>query len=162
MGDKARFRGAGLRIMHEEYSVPLELIARTTGLTLKGLQDRARREGWEQAPAGASRQALQKRLDALRQDLVNRLEALAAAARKPKGRLDREKFDEINSILRVTEKVDATTRAKERAEEKTRTDEEMAAAYQRINERIVALARELAARLAATKSRKGRSVADRQ
>ncbi|MDN2567982.1 hypothetical protein N1F89_17295, partial [Aquibium sp. A9E412] len=120
------------------------------GRSETALAQRARREGWAAtAPGPGDAAPLERRLAVLSERLVGELEETSAAGAAA-GDYDKARIDALTAMLRMVEKIGDITRVPERAKEnQTATDADMAAALERVDARILHLARALARRLGA-------------
>lgn len=141
--NRADQRHAALRALAEGGAVSLARLAAAGGRSLRGLGEQARREGWVLAPAG--RQDAAARVRQLAGTLLARLERLDLDGAGP----PKAEIDGIIAMVRGLDKIGEIMRPGEAVTEDTGSDEDVAAALEAVNDRIVALARELAARLAA-------------
>ena len=93
-----------------------------------------------------------ERMARVREFLMRQIEAIAAEAEQNAGILDKGQADGMAAILRLAERIesaDARADAQEIIQQKTRSDEELADVLQRIDDRIVELARAYAAEIVA-------------
>ena len=142
-------RQHALRALAEGVPATLDLLADITGRSLSGLQDQARKEEW--VLRGEPRGDVASRVRALALALLERVEALAVG--EEGGQITRAEIDGLIATIRGLEKIDETMRPQEAAREsQTRQDEDLAAVLERLDARIVELARELAAQMAADQS----------
>ncbi len=144
---QAAARWIGLRALFEGAAPTVELLAQAGGTSVAAILRRAKAEGWrsslasETAAAGSA-----DRLERVLNLVMREVEAIGAAAEAEGLALDKGRIDGVWSMIRTLEKVDAF--ARERAKEsQTRQDAEMADVLQRIDSRIIELAREYAAEL---------------
>lgn len=145
---RADVRHRALRALAEGGDVSLERLAEAAGRSPRGLLEQARREGWALAPARGHDVAA--RVRQLAGTLLARLEALGQGAAGP----GKAEIDGIIAMVRGLDKIGEIMRPGEAAKEnQIGSDEDVAAALQTVNDRIVALARELAACLAAQDAR---------
>lgn len=148
MGRKTGGANNALRALFEGAPVNFDLLARASGRSIRGVRAQAKREGWDATAAGGDPEVLERRLAVLSNRLVGELEEISAEGSRADGRYDKARIDALSAMLRMVEKIGETARVSERAAEKqNRTDEEMAAALRHINDRIIELARELAAQM---------------
>jgi len=156
MGRKTSGAGEALRALYEGAPVTFDMLARVSGRTVRGIAAQAKREGWGANAASESPEMLERRLAVLSNRLVSELEAISAEGSRAGGQYDKARIDAVSAMLRMVEKIGEAAHLFKRAEEKqNRTDEEMAAALQRINDRIVELARELADQMVRGKHQEG-------
>ncbi len=139
-------RAVALRALFEGAPVDLELLALAAGLRHSTLQKMARRESWVWGEMGAKGAVtLQSRLRQLSVSVVGQLEE-ASLASLTDGHYDKARLEALGLMLRSIEKLGELTQTPEHAaDEQMKSDAEMAAAIGKINQRIIELARELAA-----------------
>lgn len=144
-------RTRAIRALAEGAKPTLDLIADATGRALAGLRREAERDGWalDRVPP----EDFAQRIRPILANLVAKAEALARRAAEEGGKIDRAEIDGVLAMVRALEKIAEFARPEEAAREKQiRRDEDLAAVLQRLNERIIHLARELAAQLVADSS----------
>lgn len=141
-------RHRALRAIAEGTDTSLERLAEATGRSLRGLQAQAQREGW--VIVAGEPQDVARRVRRAAAMLLGRLEALGRGVREGEEGLSRAEIDGITAMIRGLDKIGEIMRSDEAANDnKNGSDEDVAAVLQAINDRIVALARELAACLVA-------------
>ncbi|MCR4265343.1 hypothetical protein [Nitratireductor sp. ZSWI3] len=149
MGETVPSSLAALRALFEGAPATLELLAQATRRSPAALRKIAAAGAWRAPETAVSAAAMERRLLLLSDRLVGELERASAEGERT-GIYDKARIDALSSMLRMIERIGETTRGPERAsEEQTRSDEEMAAALERIDTRILGLARDLARQLAA-------------
>ncbi len=139
---------AALRTLHEAHGAPLALLADAGRLTPRGVEMRARRDGWaaREGAAGAGALPLSERIGALAGRLVGEIEAIEREA--VAGGYDKARIDAVTALTRALEKAGEIGEAtQERHREQKKTDAELAEFYRRIDARIDELARGYAAEL---------------
>lgn len=163
---------AAMRELREVHGVPFSLLARISGVNLCTIRSHARRQGWGCAPvhaamrdeaavSGEGEQGGASEADAVTIDalagkidqpaelaafLVAQVGGLLRGARH--GRIDKARIDAVWSMIRMVEKAQTLAQTA-KLDERTRSDDELADIFDRINARIVELAREYAERLVA-------------
>jgi hypothetical protein len=139
---------AALRALAEGASPSLALLADASGCLLDTVQALAARDEWKWA--GADGGDVARRVRAVAGDLLVRVEALGRKALQKTGKVDRTEIDSIVAVIRGLDKIGEIMRPDEAAKEnQIGHDEELAAILERIDRRIVELARDLAAQMAA-------------
>ncbi len=142
-------RQHALRALAEGVPATLDLLADVSGRSLSTLRDQARKEGW--VLRAEPRGDVAGRVRTLALALLERVEALAVG--EEGGQISRAEIDGLIAMIRGLEKIDEIMRPQEAAREsQTRQDEDLAAMLERLDARIVELARELAAQMAAAES----------
>jgi hypothetical protein len=144
-------RGRAIRALAEGAPASLALLADASGRTVEALLRQAKREGW--VVGGDAWEDSRARLRPIVASLLDKLEALGQAAAEGGG-IDRTEVEGVVSLVKLIERVVEITRPEEAANEKKNTrDEDLAAVLQRINDRIIALAGELAGQMVAERDR---------
>lgn len=145
-GPLARLRA--LRALAEGAMPTLELLADASGRSMRTLRRVAKLEGWQFG--GAPEQDAMERVRSLAAGLLDKMEAVQTAVLRHGGRIDKREIEAILALIRGVEKIDEIMRATEAAaESRISKDEDIAATLDRINQRIVTLAMEMAAGMAA-------------
>jgi hypothetical protein len=147
-----------LRALAEGAHVTLELLADAVGRTPEALRRQARLEGWklDRAPD----LGIAERVRGVAAMLLRRVEVLGQRAGEEGGRIDKAEIDGMLAIVRGLDKIGEIMRPQEAAQEnQIGQDEELAAVLERIDERIIELARELAAQMGEEEHRARRGVA---
>ena len=171
-------RDSALRALAEGARPTLELLADVSGRSHERLKALAEREGWmldRFAP-----DEIAERIRAISEALLARVEGLAQfqqrrdAVLRPElrdgrkaleegGRIEKGEIEAIIGIIRSLEKIGEIMRTGAEApaakENQKRQDEDLAATLDRIDRRMVELARELAAQMVAAECRAGRCLA---
>lgn len=138
---------AALRALFEGAPVTLALLARAARRSEASLRKLSARQGWT-PPRQMGGADMDRRLMQLSDRLIGELEKAGSEGERS-GVYDKARIDALSAMLRMVEKIGETARGPERArEEQTKSDEEMAAALERIDGHILGLARELAHELA--------------
>lgn len=157
----ADVRHRAQRALAEGTDISLERIAEACGRSAKGLRTQAGREGW--ALREAPGQDVAGRVRQVAGQLLGRLEALGNSAGEGGKGISKTEIDGIIAMVRGLDKIGEIMRPDEAAKEnQIGSDEDVAAALQAINDRIVALARELAACLVAGDGGRADGLADPQ
>jgi len=139
---------AALRALAEGGSPTPALLADASGCLLTTVQALAERDGWAWANADGGDVA--SRVRAVAGTLLARVEALGRKAMEEGGKVDRTEIDSIVAMIRGLDKIGEIMRPDEAAKEnQIGHDEELAAILERIDRRIVGLARDLALQMAA-------------
>ena len=139
-----------LRALAEGARPTLDILADAGKCSLKMLKSRAVNEGWQLSRA--SQEDWLTRLRSLAAIAIERLDAIARQAIDGGGKIDKEEVDSLIAILRSIEKAGEFMRPDEVANE-NKKDEELAAVLGRINDRILELAKDLAAQMVAAEHR---------
>ncbi len=156
----AHVRHRAQRALVEGTDISLERIAEASARSPDGLRAQARREGW--ALRQATEQDVAARVRQVAGQLLGRLEALGRSAGDGEGGPSKAEIDGIIAMVRGLDKIGEIMRPDEAAKEnQIGSDEDVAAVLQLINDRIIALARELAASLVGG-GRDGEGLADPQ
>lgn len=148
MTSKAMVLWAGCRALAEEFGVPLGPIAEATGRTPASLRRRAARDGWKLsgAEAGLSRP---ERIARLHDNLLDRIERLQLDADREPQKMDKAGIAELSSTVRMLAKIGGEEQDEDDARERQMIrDADIAAILDRLDARIVELARHLAQTLA--------------
>ena len=144
-------RQRALRMLAEGAKPTLELLADASSLSLRTLRADAEAEGWQ-----LDREPdldILGRVRAIATGLLDRVEALQAASLEEGKKIDKQEIDTMLAIIRGLEKIDEIMRpAAAVAEDQIKKDEDIADTLDRINERIVQLATEIAAGMVAQAS----------
>lgn len=145
-GAEGGARLAAMRALAEGAEPTLDVLADLTGRSLDRLRERAKKEGW--ALRGHVGDDVAERVRALALALLEKVEALVAS--EEGGHISRAEIDGLIAMIRGLEKIGEIMRPQNAAREsQTGQDEDLAALLARIDARIVELARELAAQMAA-------------
>jgi len=136
-----------MRAMAEGLPATLELLADVSGRSLPALRRDAEREGWKLRTGTGD---LDGRLRALAASALARLEAEVARAEVEGGRIDKSEIEAVTALLKGSDRLIDYLRPTGAANEnQNKSNEDLAALIDRIDGRIVELARELARHLAA-------------
>jgi hypothetical protein len=139
---------AALRALAEGASPTPPLLADAAGCRLETVKTLTEREEWTWA--GTDGGDVARRVRVVAGDLLTRVEALGRKALKTGGKVDRSEIDSIVAVIRGLDKIDEIMRPDEAAKEnQIGHDEDLAAILERIDRRIVELARDLAAQMVA-------------
>ncbi len=152
MESKPLARRRALRALAEGARPTLALLADVAGLSVRSLVAEARRDGWalDKEPG----QDVAPRLRALTGGMLDRMEALRIAALEEGGRIDKQEIEAMLALIRGVEKIEEIMRPQEAAKNnQVKQDEDLADTLDRINERIVQLAKEMAAEMVANSDR---------
>lgn len=141
-------RQRAVRALAEGATPSLELLADAANRSLRCLKVQAVREGWN---LEQGREVdLHSRIKPIIDKLLDKLEAVSDRAAEGEGRMERTEIDAVLTMLRAIDKINEIQRPEEAAAKKqARNDETLAAVLERINKRIIYLARELADQMVA-------------
>lgn len=153
MGRDAQGVWAALRRLYEGEPPTAGLLALCCGRAERTIAGKAAKEGWRKARTGdagapSGRDAVKQRaLERFQDRLLREMERLSAAQED----FGKAEFDAVNALARLIDKINDLTRTAEGANEKQEPDDEiLAAALERLDRRIVELARELAGGMGGT------------
>lgn len=150
-GKKPLARQRALRMLAEGAKPTLELLADASSLSLNTLRTDAATEGWQ-----LDREPdpdILGRVQAIAAGLLDKVEALQAASIEEGKKIDKQEIDAMLAMIRGVEKIDEIMRPTAAGrEDKIKNDEDIADTLDRINERIVQLAMEIAAGMVAQAS----------
>jgi acyl-CoA reductase-like NAD-dependent aldehyde dehydrogenase len=150
-----------LRALAEGAKATLDLLADASGRSLKMLRRDAESEGW--ALDRAPQEDVAARVRAIAAMLLDHIEAMGRAALEEGRKISKSDVDTALALVRSLEKIGEVMRPEEAAKEnQIREDEQLAAVLERMDERIIELARELAAQMVAEACGPGRSVAGKE
>lgn len=153
MPEAAAGQGArlhALRILAEGGHATIERLAMASGRSVAVLQRLARNEGWKLVEAGPL--DVSARIRKAAGMVLGKVEELGRAAENG-GSIDKGAIDGLIAMIRGLEKIGEIMRPEEAAREnRIRDNEDLADTLRRIEERIVELAGELAARMVEEKS----------
>ncbi|MFC5385342.1 hypothetical protein ACFPLB_05090 [Aquamicrobium segne] len=139
-----------LRMLAEGAHATIELLALASGRSEAGLQRLAARGGWKLVEAGPLDVSVRIRKAAGM--VLGKVEELGKAA-ETGAAIDKSAIDGLIAMIRGLEKIGEIMRPEEAAQEnQIRDNENLAETLRRIEERIVELAGELAARMVEEKS----------
>jgi hypothetical protein len=137
-----------LRALAEGTTPTLALLADASGCLPTTVTALSERDGW--VWAGEAGGDVARRVHAIAADLLARMEALGRKALEEGSKVDRTEIDSIVAIIRGLDKIGEIMRPEEAAKEnQIKQDEDLAAILERIDRRILELARALAAQLVA-------------
>ncbi len=141
-------RDRALRALAEGATITLDLLADASGRSARMLRHQADREGW--ALERAAQENVAERVRSIAAVLLDKVEALGRAAMEEGGKINRTEIDGIIAMIRGLDKIGEIMRPEEAAKEnQIKHDEDLAAVLDRINDRIIELAREFAAAMGA-------------
>lgn len=133
---------AALRRLYEGGRVTVGLLAQCSGRAESTMRRKMDKEGWKE-PADRDAAGL-RALRRFRDRLYLEMERLSGSDED----FGKAEYDAINAMTRLIDKINDLTRTEEGASEQDETDDAfLAAAIEKIDRRIVELARELAGRL---------------
>jgi hypothetical protein len=139
---------AALRALAEGASPSPPLLADASGCRLETVKALAERDEWKWA--GIDGGDVASRVRVIAGDLLVRMETLGRNALRTGGKVDRTEIDSIVAVIRGLDKIGEIMRPDAAAKEnQIGHDEELAAILQRIDRRIVELARGLAVQMVA-------------
>jgi hypothetical protein len=142
---------SALRALAGGAAPTLALLADASGCLPATVQGLAEKDGWNWA--GAESDDVARRVRVIAGDLLARVEALGRTALEAGGKIDRTEIDSIVAMIRGLDKIGEIMRPGEAAKEnRIGDDEELAALLERIDRRIMELARDFAAQLVAGES----------
>ncbi|QPC87204.1 hypothetical protein GA830_10975 [Mesorhizobium sp. NBSH29] len=148
-------RSTALRALAEGARPTLAILAEVSGRSLRLLQRQAVTENWALRTMTRGDDGL--RLRSLCALLLGHLEKLGHELLAG-GKIDKAQIDGITAMVRNLEKVEEIMRPAEVArEDQVQEDEQMAGLLERVNERIIELAHDLAAQMVTEKSGAARS-----
>lgn len=137
-----------LRALAEGATPTLALLADASGCLPTTVTALSERNAW--VWAGEAGGDVARRVRAIAADLLARMEALGRKALEEGSKVDRTEIDSIVAIIRGLDKIGEIMRPQEAAKEnQIKQDEDLAAILERIDRRILELARALAAQLVA-------------
>lgn len=141
-----------LRALAEGAKPSLDLLADVSGRSLKMLRREAERDGWriDENPL----HDYEARIAVLAGALLERMEEMAKGAAEDGGRIVKTEIDGMIALVRGIEKICEIMRPMLVAKE-NKNDEDLAEVLDRINERIIELAEELAKTMVETGDRPG-------
>jgi hypothetical protein len=151
VGKKPFARQRALRMLAEGAKPTLELLADASSLSLRTLRTDAKAEGWQ-----LDREPdldILGRVRAIATGLLDKVEALRVASLEEGKKIDKQEIDAMLAMIRGVEKIDEIMRPGAAGrEDQIKNDEDIADTLDRINERIVQLATEIAAEMVARAS----------
>lgn len=148
-----------LRALAEGTRPTLALLADVSGCLPATIKALSEHDGWNWT--GADGKEVAQRVRAIAGDLLVRVETLGRGALAEGGKVDRTEIDSLVAMIRGLDKIGEIMRPDEAAKEnQIRQDEDLAAILERIDRRIVELARAFAAQLVAGERGLDRSATD--
>ena len=139
--------------MVEGTHASISLVAQATGRSASRMEEQAIREGWR--IDRVAEVDLAAKLRVVISMFTERVEILGRKALEDGGKIDKSELDGLVTIIRGLDKLVTITRTDEAAKEKqTRRDEDLRTVLQKINQRILHLAEELAAKMVDERSRR--------
>jgi len=132
---------AAMRSLRENFGASFELLADASGRAMATIQMRARNEGWGFREYAERARDWDERVSHIVEQMMTKIEAIGA---DPDGGFDKAQIESIGVMLRTLEKVGGFGRGSAR-ENQMRQDAELAGALERIDKRIIELARGYAA-----------------
>lgn len=149
----AEWRGG--RALCEGARGSVELVAQACGRSVRRIERQAALEGWR--IDSLPEEDLAEKLRVVTALLVERVEALGRKALEEGTKIDKAEIEGLLSMIKGLDRLSDITRPEEAAINKQiRRDEDLADVLQNINERIIALATELAGQMAAEARREQR------
>lgn len=146
MSPRPLARAKAIRALAERARPTLELLADATGRSLTRLRSTAFRQNWNLDDD--SGENFEARIRPIIATLLDQIEKMSERATQEGGSFERSEIEGVFSMVRALDKISEFTRPEEVAKnEQKREDEELAAVLDRINERIIELARALAAQM---------------
>lgn len=138
---------AARRALVEGAAATPERVAAASGIALRTLQRRAAQEGWRAAYAGGEFSRAE-RIARIHDRLLDKVEQAQLQAQEDAA-FDKASIAELSSTARTLARISEITRDEDGAKERQlERDAEIAAILDRLDARIVALARHLAAQMA--------------
>lgn len=155
MTEEMRARLDAARLLFERHGAPIALLAVAMGRSTALLERRAEEENWTPITAEQP-QSLRTRLAAAIERLAGKLEEMSCQMIEGTVAIDRAELDTLVTMMRALEKIaEFVPQDEADSERQIADDEELAAVLERINGRIVELARALAAQMAEAKLHAG-------
>lgn len=146
MSKRPLARAMAIRALAERARPTLELLSDATGRSLTRLKSTAFRDNWNMGDDAAEN--FEARIRPIISTLLDQIEKMSERAAQEGGSFARSEVEGVFSMVRALDKISDFTRPEEVAKnEQKREDEELAAVLDRINERIIELARALAAQM---------------
>jgi len=144
---KAEAAWAARRALAEGAAATLQRVAAACGLSARALGDRAAREGWRIADGAGLTRA--ERIARVHDRLLERIEREQLRGEGGDAPLDKAGAADLAATARILAKISEITRDEDGAKEKElERDADIAAILDRLDRRIVDLARHLAAQMA--------------
>src|SRR5690606_15113096 len=120
-----------------------------TGRSFETIERMAERDGWNLSRRQAG-DDFRQRIRPIVAKLLDKVEAISSKATEDGGTIDRTEIDGVLAMIRAIEKIADFDGSEDlSARNQTTANEDMATVLERLNRRIVDLASELAARMAA-------------
>lgn len=147
-----------IRALVEEARPTIELVAQATGRSARRIAIEAERQGWDldQEPD----EDIGAKVREVARMLLARIEEAGRAALENGGKINKSEIDSLSHLIKSLNGLiglEGTKRAEEIARKKQiRTDEDRAAILERIHERIIELAQELAEKMVLERDRAAR------
>jgi len=146
MSKRPLARAMAIRALAERARPTLELLSDATGRSLTRLRSTAFRDNWNLDDDPAAN--FEARIRPIIATLLDQIEKMSERAAQEGGSFARSEVEGVFSMVRALDKISDFTRPEEVAKnEQKREDEELAAVLDHINERIIELARALAAQM---------------
>ncbi len=148
-------RQRATRALVEGARATIELVAAAIGRSPRTLRLEAEREGWrlDRAPQAD----IAQRVRTIAAGLLEKVEAIGRAALEEGGKIDKAELEGVVAMIRGLDKIGEIMRPEEAAkQDQDRQDEDLADVLQRINDRIIELAREFAHEICARECGAGR------
>lgn len=146
MSARPMARARAIRALAERAYPTLELLSDATGRSLTRLRSTAFREGWNLGDDPS--QNFEARIRPIVAKLLDQIEKVSERAAREDGTISRSEIEGVFSMVRALDKISEFARPEEVASNnQKREDEELAAVLDRINARIIELARALAAQM---------------
>lgn len=132
-----------VRALAEGATATIDLIADATGRSARLLRIEAEREGWQIGENPLAR--FEARLNSLAGVALGKMEAVVRSA-EDGDNIDKAAIDALGALMRAIEKLGEIMRPLAAAKE-NKNDEDLAEILDRINKRIIELARQLARKM---------------
>lgn len=147
--DRTCVRREALRALAEGAPPTFEILADATGRSFEAIERMAERDGWNLSRRQAG-DDFRQRIRPIVAKLFDKVEAISGKATEDGGTIVRTEIDGVLAMIRAIEKIaDFDGSEDPSARSQTTEHEDMATVLERLNRRIVDLASELAARMAA-------------
>ena len=147
---------AAMRSLRENFGASFELLADASGKAMATIQARARKEGWGFQEYAERARDWDERVSHIVEQMMTKIEAIGA---DPGGGFDKAQIESIAAMLRTVEKVGEFGRDSAK-DNQMRQDAELVGALEKIDKRIVELARGYAAWLVGKEPDAGRGRTD--
>ncbi|MEO3387853.1 hypothetical protein [Mesorhizobium sp. CAU 1741] len=150
--DRTIVRREALRALAEGAPPTFDILADATGRSVEAIERLAEREGWKSCSRHAG-DDFRQRIRPIVAKLLDKVESISSKATEEGGTIDRTEIDGVLAMIRAIEKIaDFDGGDEGPVRNQTIADEDMATVLTRLNGRIVDLASELAARMAAERT----------